>query len=320
MSVIGGIIVLNLVLLFVFWIVHRQSRVDHKQFAMQSDDSIASMRPNITGEPSFYQDSPSGPPGQVPPYMQTTKSLQSSNASLPNVPPYMQTTNSLQSSDASLLNVPPYMQTTKALQNSNVSLLNVPPSIKRTSCPATLQAPPKVYTPCETKGQMLGAYQRRPLAPRSNRQRLNVPHHLRRDPSLLHVVSLTRNNSGDSASIYSSASAPIDADEYMFHPMTLEPKPFSAPACITTYADAPQPQSDQSDTQLSSQISTHIRKALAPETYTRPLPKVPNSSRSLAEFQGMPEHMKVPPALHLPSVTLPLRLLNTPPSSYRASH
>lgn len=288
MVVLGGIIVFNLFLLSIICIAQRRRR----SVARREKQFTTQSDDTLASVPSNVTIAPF--PLQVPP-----------GAS----------------------QVPPYMQTTKALQNSSTSLLAVPPSFPYTSSSASLQTPPKVYTRREVTGKTLGADLRRTSAQRSIRHPHNAPLHIRKGPSILRIVSLQRNNSIDSVSIYSSASAPIDGHECMFQPMTLESIPSSAPANIPTYPDVPQPQPNQSDTRVSWPTSTHIREALAPETYAKPLPRTPPSPRLLpvSEYPGipkvhrMPERMKVPPMTHLPSVALPLKL-QPPPSSFRVAY
>lgn len=209
---------------------------------------------------------------------------------------------------------------------------DIPPSQTRTSLQAGLQKPPKAYTTSEMKENETGAAPHRTSAQWKNPHLQNVPR-IHQGTPVRKGVSLRRTNSMDSVSVYSAASAPVDAHERIFQPMALEPMPSSAPTSATTYPNVPQPQPGQTGKQLSSRgSSTQIREELAPETYVKhqsrykPLPPQPPSS--IPPVPPVPDHVKVP---RLPSVdlrinphtspsrfsgALPKLTVNAPPSIY----
>lgn len=204
---------------------------------------------------------------------------------------------------------PTYMQTMMSLQT--VSPHPKLPSAQLSPAPvrrASLRKPPKVYSPEEMREKSSGP-KRRPVLHIQEPSLLYAPRDTRRGPSSRRVSSLRRSNSMDSVSVYSVASAPMDAHENMFQPMTLESIPSSAPAWATTHPDPHQTRSGLRP------IPTQIREELAPETYVKHQPqwkvqpratpqpqwKLPPSHkhrRTMSESSGTPpvtEDVRAPP-------------------------
>lgn len=144
-----------------------------------------------------------------------------------------------------------YPQITMSLENSDTPRAKVPSSPRL----ASLRKLPKAYEGRRKEGKIAG------LSPRNGTLKM---HHLE---SMYHGTSSRRSNSMDSASIYSSASAPNDAHERMFQPIVLDPGPSSAPALTSCPNDL---QLQQSAAIISHRPSTTIREELAPETYAKP--------------------------------------------------
>ncbi|KIM91857.1 hypothetical protein PILCRDRAFT_83262 [Piloderma croceum F 1598] len=164
---------------------------------------------------------------------------------------------------------PAYMQITSSLQNADTQhpVVTSSPDYTSPSSPqrASLRQLPAVHEPDNWEDDIVGL-SRRVSAQRTATFLRNSPLEMHRGASIRRAASLWRSNSVDTASVYSCASAPIDAHEYMFQPIALEPTPSSAPGWIV-YPNHLQRQ--QSEAQLSIRNSTTIREELAPETYAK---------------------------------------------------
>jgi len=162
---------------------------------------------------------------------------------------------------------PTYMQTVMSLQSPDTPHSNTSPSPTYTSLPSPRQTsfgkPPTAYKAEDLEAQQISALSDDAPLERTNLYP-NVPPEIHRGASIRWGASLRRSNSMDSASIYSSASAAIDAHENMFYPMAFEPAPSSAPAWTTHPNDL---QFQQSEARFSRRIPPTIREEPASEAY-----------------------------------------------------
>ena len=178
---------------------------------------------------------------------------------------------------------PMYMQMIMSLQTAPPHSPSLPQSQSHTHTPvhlSSVKVPPKAYTPAEIKASPESSTPGRSSLQAQSSQPLGVfpAQGVHRGPSVQRVGSSRRTLSMDSVSVYSSASAPMDAHERMFQPMAV---PSSAPAWATDMQS-------QQNSAGARKTSTTIREALAPETYVKPQPQWKLQSHRVPQPQWKP--------------------------------